>query len=508
MKVVFTSLLVTILNLSWMPVPAQFSFSTGTAQTSTGSKQVRLLDDVTVTAQLSKYGGAMGKTEVATGYFSVRKVNNNWTIIDPEGYLFFTVGVNSVSKGGGIILPDALRNIGANSLGCWSDETINTGTSAKMAYCPRWNFMQTYKNGTQRTKDLFSKGIIPVFDAAYVSFCDTHARQLETTKNDPYLLGHFSDNELPLYDNTSYGDLLDRYLAISDKADPNYLAANNWMISRKGSGYSISDTDREEFHGYVAGNYYRITAEAIKRYDPNHLYLGSRLHGGALSKPSIYLEAAKYVDIISINCYNVWTPSKGSMDMWSSGGKPFLITEFYAKAEDSGLTNESGAGWLVKTQTDRAKFFENFVLALIGHPGCVGFHHFKYIDDPDSNKGLVNLSYQWYEPLKNSFFKIARNIYELRQFLLADPTGLNYPAIHKSIRMFPNPTRGKVIIKGEYFPDPCDFDVFSISGEKIRQIKTAFLPYELNLSQYPAGQYIVKVYNHQYIDSQQILLTN
>gem|GEM_PF-3999987 len=38
---------------------------------------------------------------------------------------FFTIGVNSVSKGGGVKIPDFLRDIGANTLGCWSDETIN-----------------------------------------------------------------------------------------------------------------------------------------------------------------------------------------------------------------------------------------------------------------------------------------------------------------------------------------------------------------------------------------------
>ena len=486
----------------------QFSFSNGTAQTSTGSKQVRLLDEVTVTAQFSKYGGAIGKTDVATGFFTVKKVNDNWYIIDPEGYLFFTVGVNSVSKGGGVQLPDALRNIGANTLGCWSDETINDGAAPKMAYCPRWNFMQTYKNGSQRAKDLFNKGIIPVFDPAYVSFCDTHAKQLTAASNDPWLLGHFSDNELPIYDNTTYGNLLDRFLAISDKTDPNYLAANNWMISRKGSGYSISDTDREEFHGYLMGTYYRITSEAIKRYDPRHLYLGSRLHGGALSKPSIYREAGKYLDMISINCYNVWTPSKTSMDMWSSGDKPFFITEFYAKAEDSGLTNESGAGWLVKTQDDRAKFFENFVLALIGHPGCVGYHHFRYQDDVDSNKGLINLSFQWYEPLKNSYFKVARNMYALRQFLLDQSTGSLMPVRNSLFRIFPNPTTGKVHIRGEDQSHLVCFEVFSTSGARISQAENAALPCEMDMGNHTPGIYIVKVSQNGNAEYQQVILTN
>jgi hypothetical protein len=39
-----------------------------------------------------------------------------------------------------------------------------------------------------------------------------------------------------------------------------------------------------------------------------------------------------------------------------------MITEFYAKGEDSGMGNTGGAGWLVKTQKDRGTFYQNFIL--------------------------------------------------------------------------------------------------------------------------------------------------
>jgi hypothetical protein len=488
---------------------AQFTFISDVANTSkNGQKSVRLLGEVKTSTQLSKYGGNLKVKKAATGYFRTILVNDCWYLADPEGYLFFMVGVNSVIKGGGITLPDALRDIGTNTLGCWSDETINDGTNQKMPYCPRWNFMATYKNSSQRTKDLFAKGIIPVFDPDYVSFCDNHARQLTGTSEDPYLLGHFSDNELPIYDNTTYGDLLDRFLAITDKSDPNYLAANSWMVSRKGAGYKVTDDDREPFHGYLMGTYYRITNEAIKKYDPNHLYLGSRLHGGALSKPSIYIESGKYVDIISINCYSVWTPSRTSMDMWSAGKKPFLITEFYAKAEDSGLPNETGAGWLVPTQADRAKFFENFTLALIEHPGCAGYHYFKYNDDDDSNKGLVNATFQWYEPLKSSFYKVSRDIYALREYLTNKSTGMLVPDQNRSFQIYPNPAAGKFLIDSPDQNSHADIEVFSYAGTRIQQIREACLPYALDMYNSPAGSYLVRIIQNKKNVCKQIILTH
>jgi len=472
---------------------AQFSFSNETVNTSkNGTKVVRLLNEVSTHAEISKYGGNLNVKTAATGYFEIKKINDCWYLVDPDGYLFFTIGVCSVSKGGGVELPDALRNIGANTLGCWSDETINDETAYKMPYCPRWNFMQTYKNSSQRTKDLLSKGIIPVFDPAYISFCDDHAKQLIDTKNNPFLLGHFSDNELPIYDNTSYGNLLDRFLEIQDKSDPNYLAAKNWIIDRKGENYSITEEDRELFHGFVTGTYYRITSEAIKRYDPNHLYLGSRLHGAAKRMPSIFTEAGKYVDMISINVYGTWTPLTEDMDMWSAGDKPFFVTEFYAKAEDSGLGNKTGAGWLVPTQEVRAKFFENFTLALIEHPACVGYHYFRYIDNNDSNKGLLDGDYRWWEPLKNSYYKVARDIYSLREFLTGQTTGVIKNTPSGDINIYNEQGAGKFTISSSS-PYLSNIEVFSLNGIRINNYNNVQMPFSFEIQDDSSGLYIVRV---------------
>ena len=105
-----------------------------------------------------------------------------------------------------------------------------------------------------------------------------------------------------------------------------------------------------------------------------------------------------------------------------------MITEFYAKGEDSGLGNTTGAGWLVKTQHERGLFYQNFLLGMLESKGCVGWHHFKYQDndpenlkvDPsnlDSNKGIVtNRFEEWTE-----FLKLMRqfnvNVYALIRHL-------------------------------------------------------------------------------------------
>jgi len=489
-------LFVTILALNFN-CAAQFSFFNDFANTSkNGTKAVRLLNEVTSNAQLSKYGGNKNVKIENTGFFQIKKVNEVWYLVDPEGYLFFTVGVNSVSLGGGMNLPEILWEIGANTLGCWSDEAINEGEPRKMPYCPRWNFMSTYKNTSQHTKNLFADGIIPVFDPEYLDFCDNHAQQLSEKKDDLYLLGHFSDNELPIYDNTTYGNLLDRFLAIQDKSDPNYLAAKNWTVDRKGQNYSISAEDRELFHGFVTGTYYKITGEAIKRYDPNHLYLGSRLHGAAKRMPSIYIEAAKHVDMISINVYSTWNPSTEDMELWSAGGKPFFGTELYSKAEDSGLGNATGAGWLVPTQEGRAKFFENFTLSLIEHPGCVGYHYFRYIDNNDSNKGLLDINYNWWEPMKNSFYKVARDIYGLREFFTGEITGYNKYKSNNNLKIYTDPVTGKINVTQALPANFSEIKIFSLNGALLDCHSNIKLPFSFDWPTCPPGMYIVKVDNN------------
>lgn len=54
---------------------------------------------------------------------------------------------------------------------------------------------------------------------------------------------------------------------------------NPWLKQQGITLQQITDEHREEFAGVVAERYYKVVSEAIRKYDPNHLYLGSRLHG-------------------------------------------------------------------------------------------------------------------------------------------------------------------------------------------------------------------------------------
>ena len=49
----------------------------------------------------SKYGGYKQKQVEATGFFRTQKIDGRWWLVDPEGYLFLSVGVDCVNYGNG-----------------------------------------------------------------------------------------------------------------------------------------------------------------------------------------------------------------------------------------------------------------------------------------------------------------------------------------------------------------------------------------------------------------------
>lgn len=62
-------------------------------------KELEFLSKSKGPKNLSKYGGwTKGPKLKATGFFRTEKVDNKWWIVDPEGYIFWTAGLNCVAS--------------------------------------------------------------------------------------------------------------------------------------------------------------------------------------------------------------------------------------------------------------------------------------------------------------------------------------------------------------------------------------------------------------------------
>jgi len=401
----------------------------------------------------SQYGGLLAHKSKATGFFYASKADGRWWLVDPEGCRFLHQGIASVSM---LRTPGAqaalralpggetnwaasttalLHTNGFNGTGAWTDQEHLGSVTPRLAYTPIWNFMSSYgkqRGGTfqQPGHTGYPKDCIFVFDPGFEQFCDEHAKKLAAAKDDPWLLGHFSDNELPFRPGT-----LTNFLSLP-ATDVGQQAALAWLRARHGAQATVKDVtpaDAADFLGVVVDRYFRIVSQAIKKYDPNHLFLGSRIHGAATRLPEVFKGAGPYLDVVAVNWYGVWTPDQERLAMWErQSGRPCLITEWYAKGMDSGLANTTGAGWVVKTQRDRGRFYQNFVLGLLESPSCVGWHWFKYIDnDPDSknadpsnmdsNKGILSNRYVPYAPLLDAMKQLNERTYLLAEYFAKNP---------------------------------------------------------------------------------------
>ncbi len=401
---------------------------------------------------LDSYGGrADQKGDRATGFFYEEKIGNRWWLIDPAGNRYFNIALNAVGPGSSPEEKSAFRekfgtedrwkqstadflwNDGFSCLGNWSDWKLFLSVSKPLNYVLIENFMAGFATKVGITLPAaghtgYVRECFPVFHPDFPAYCDSFAQNLLATAKDPHLLGIYSDNELQ-----TPADMLDRSLGLDEKnpnLKPGHDAAVAWLAARGRDPKQITNEDRSEFIAYVFDTYYKIVSGAIRKYDPNHLFLGERLmsEGHAYDSQPLWKVMGKYVDVISVNYYHVWGPDPAVISRWVEWSqKPIMLTEWYAKAVDvPGLANTGGAGWIVKTQEDRGKYYQHFMLDCYESGNIVGAHYFKYQDDSadsvrldstgGANKGIVNSQYVPYDPLVERARAVNLQVYSLIDF--------------------------------------------------------------------------------------------
>lgn len=393
----------------------------------------------------TRFGGLAEGRQEATGFFRVGKIGERWWMIDPEGGRFIFAGVCSVKPEArysakepferlygskeiwsGKTL-DWLRGLGFNGCGGFSDHETLRSAKSPLPYTVTLGLMSGFGAKLGITHSAaghtgYANDVLPVFEPGFADFCAVQCRErLSAMNDDPWLVGVFSDNELPIK-----RDLLDRMLTHGGASQ----AAAEAFMAGKGA---VTDEWRREFVQHVFDTYFRITTQAIRGALPRHLCLGSRFHGPAKSVDGVWKAAGRWCDVISMNYYGHWAPEREHLRRWHEwSGKPCLITEFYVKGMDSGMANTSGAGWEVRTQADRGLFYQNFTLALLESRTCIGWHWFKYMDnDPantktdasnrDSNKGILNNRYEPYQPLLEAMRELNTRIHPLIRKLDSSP---------------------------------------------------------------------------------------
>ena len=384
-------------------------------------KYARTLDSLVgfkggLVCEYDMYGGITnsGIKGNATGYFHAEQVDGRFYIIDPIGNPFFASGVNTLQIGSTDnqkaatiakygseenaykAITEELLSTGINTywggdIGFFEENKLITAVSTGgIAYYMLNELgLGAVAGGTDR---FAHNNTMNVFDPDFASFCERHyAEVVAPYKGSDRVLGFYSDNELPA--NT---DMLYRYLTV-DYTEPinafSYAAAWTWLKRATGNpNPSVNDITpelSEEFKSFIFDTYFAVVTDALNKVGcGDYMYLGTRIHNENETSEGYLRAAGRHLDIISVNLYGGMEPPADTIEsIYKYSGRPFVVTEFFAKGSDAvdmngyALGNQSNAGWNVDTQTDRAIHFENYTLLLIESKSCVGWTWYRFRDN-------------------------------------------------------------------------------------------------------------------------------
>jgi agarase len=408
-----------------------------------------------------------GVKDIATGFFRVAEKDGRWRVIDPLGRGMVLLGVDHVTYHGHHSqrtgrsmhheanrrkFPDKrdwendtiarLRKWGFNLLGAGCDgalkhrglvHTIFLSVGDGLCRDPERPDLYICPN-ERRPCSAFPN----VFHPQFAAWTDWKARvQCAPNRADPWLFGYFIDNELAWWGRGSSATGLFDAVSRLPETHSAKIAQRRFLAERGVAGLPSHD-DKLAFLKLAADIYFRVSCEAIRRHDPNHLVMGARFAGLWGAHPAVWETAGKYCDLVTFNVYPWADLDRNAVFMSRSPKaeraadafarlyghveKPMLVTEWSFPALDSGLPCTGGAGQRFRTQAQRTQATELFARTMLSLPFLVGYDYFMWVDEPaagisdafpeDSNYGLVNENGDAYPEITSMFERLHREVAE------------------------------------------------------------------------------------------------
>lgn len=460
---------------------------------------------------LDRWGGYDGvkPDEVCSknpvGFWRTGKYKGHWVMVNPDGNVTILHGVNGVTPDRGKEISTVITRANYDNRFSSTTEWVQYANRVLVDY--GFNFYSSNPNRIRRTREFISEdeakimhhytgdaqlgevslayllrtfqydynhltGVSPntneasvftlMFDPGYLEFIDLLAKDAaDLYRDDVNFIGYYTDNELQFRwaSDSTPGIWLHQWIALpvgtghprANKYAREY--AENFMKTRysvEPLKANITAAMEEAFLEDISDYYYKTATEALRRYDPNHLIIGSRLHGKPKTLKAVHQACAKYCDVVSVNLYGVWEPDdtyfKNNFVSWTGGSKPFFITEFYTR--DATLQYEGkpyantgeGGGWIVKGQHPRGLHYQNFTRKAITYDHCIGWQWFQFTDDDLdgygwNNKGLISPKYVPYTGVLEMMRQLHWNIYQILDYYY-NPEGASSTApenVNKSI---------------------------------------------------------------------------
>lgn len=350
-------------------------------------------------------GGGKPVRARATGFFRTGRINDRWWFVTPDGYAFLSLGVNHCDPGA-LLYPETqsvwferyggererwirdgvvrdLRAWGFNTIG-WTQEVVSPTEkrhsplwtpadyrAAQMPYCHLLPFSRTAQY------DPFP--VYPDVDSEeFVVWCDFVARSAcVELRDDPNLIGYF------------YGDV------------PGWAGHKT-----AGSSWAEQGADMER----TARRYYAVIAEAIRRYDTDHLLLGDRYHGPRLpSAPILQAAVESGVAVISVESFSAWSEAREILSRCHAlTGRPVLLADCSYKPTDPPPGTDAH-------QAERGRLYAEALTEAVREPWFVGFHWCAYLTNRVRGWGLKTERDEAHTALTDIMSQVNRRAYTLAQ---------------------------------------------------------------------------------------------
>ena len=347
----------------------------------------------------SRYGGWKEARLPATGFFRTTEVDGRWWLVDPDGYLFYSVGMDCVRhesktrvagreklfsnlprdtlKRTDFYRRNARLRYGEKDyvenwkekqnerLRSWGFNTVANWSDAAMWKCPAIPFVialkmnQSGKNW-HRFPDVFSQAFEQRIAAEAEAQCAPY-------KDEPMLIGYFTGNE----ERWPHRNFIDQI--INDPEPTATQAYVNDFLKEHGD----TENSREQLVEGLARTYFKKVTEAIRKADPNHLVLGIRWAGGRA--PDAVVRANDVFDVFSINFYSFRPDEERVRHVHNLTGLPVIIGEFHFGTVDRGF---APALVSVKNQRERGVAYKYYAEHAAALPMLVGAHYFQYLEQP------------------------------------------------------------------------------------------------------------------------------
>jgi hypothetical protein len=391
-------------------------------------------------ARFSRWGGWTGRRLEATGYFRTHHDGRRWWLVDPDGYIFWSAGLDCVrldteasyagleaalswlpDPGGRYMAiygretinylaanlirafgPEAyyarwaeivlaeLRRLGFNTVGNWSAWRIARAAGFPYVRPLNLRFPKT---------PLIYRDFPDVFHPAFADDAAAFAEQLRETVGDPAMIGYFLTNE-PTWgfaqETPAAGMLFASPACVTRQALGDFLreryGSDGALAAAWGSETSLASVaegawsapltqaargDLAAFSSLMVEKLFTGLSDACRAVDPNHLNLGVRY--ASVRETSMWaVERLRCFDVFSVNCYDQRVRAEVFERVSTLLDRPILVGEWHFGALDAGLP-ASGIGH-VRDQAARGQAFRVYTEDAAAKPWCVGVHYFQCYD--------------------------------------------------------------------------------------------------------------------------------